>query len=87
MSRFSNCAETEQEKQEIKTFIGQEIQHGRFDTFSSESLRRLATWHSLEELEHKHVAFDMPNAQEKNVDWAKRLESARQYLEANAPAA
>jgi uncharacterized protein len=126
VKNFADRAETDQEKQEIKAFIGQEIQHGRahelfnesimgkeydtktfakiykflaydiiepaierilgkevnlavtaasehftatwseaelrsrrFETFDSESLRRLATWHSLEELEHKHVAFDL----------------------------
>lgn len=126
VKKFSDRAETQQEKDEIKTFIGQEIQHGRahelfndsvmaqyYDTepflriykylaydiiepaiekvfgaevnlavtaaaehytatwaeamlssdrlarFQSASLKRLAVWHSLEELEHKHVAFDL----------------------------
>lgn len=126
VKKFADRAETAQEKEEIKAFIGQEIQHGRaheqfnnsvmaeyFDTesflkvykylaydiiepaierlfgaevnlavtaaaehytatwaeamlsserlerFTSESLKRLAVWHSLEELEHKHVAFDL----------------------------
>lgn len=31
----------------------------RLARFTSESLKRLAVWHSLEELEHKHVAFDL----------------------------
>lgn len=126
VKKFADKAETDTEKQEIKAFIGQEIQHGRaheqfnneimagyFDTESflkiyrsiaydilepaiekvfgaelnlavtaaaehytatwaeamlgsdrlsrinSESLKRLSVWHSLEELEHKHVAFDL----------------------------
>lgn len=126
VKKFSDRAETQREKDEIKAFIGQEIQHGRahelfnnsvmaqyydtepflriykylaydviepalekifgaevnlavtaaaehytatwaeamlssgrLDRFQSESLKRLAVWHSLEELEHKHVAFDL----------------------------
>ncbi len=126
VKKFADRAETQQEKDEIKAFIGQEVQHGRahelfnnsvmaqyYDTqpfmriykylaydviepvidkvlgeevnlavtaaaehytatwaeamlgserlarFQSESLKRLAVWHSLEELEHKHVAFDL----------------------------
>jgi len=126
VKKFADRAVTDTEKQEIKAFIGQEIQHGRahehFNTsvmaqyvdiesflrvyrylaydiiepviektlgaefnlavtaaaehytatwaeamlssdrlkkLTSESLKRLSVWHSLEELEHKHVAFDL----------------------------
>jgi uncharacterized protein len=126
VKKFADRAVTETEQQEIKAFIGQEIQHGkahehfntsvmaqhldiepflkiyrylayeiiepviektlgaefnlaataasehytatwaeamlgsdRIEKLTSESLRRLSVWHSLEELEHKHVAFDL----------------------------
>lgn len=104
-----NLAITAASEHYTATWADAELRSGRFDNFQSESLRRLSTWHSLEELEHKHVAFDLlkkvnPSyalriagltlstaqfigfvglaftmllVQEKNVDWANLLESAR----------
>lgn len=54
-----NLAVTAASEHYTATWAEAELSSGRFDTFTSESLRRLATWHSLEELEHKHVAFDL----------------------------
>lgn len=55
----ANLAVTAAAEHYTATWAEATLSSDRYEKFASESLKRLAVWHSLEELEHKHVAFDL----------------------------